>query len=82
VVKTPTITETIRLNRLRWFGHEQRVEENRITEKILYMNFMFHRAFQFTIYNGPTDALVCNKTLIQMSHIKYLKSLQHVSIIR
>jgi hypothetical protein len=31
---------------------------------------LFHRAFQFTIYNGPTDALVCNKTLIQMSHIK------------
>jgi hypothetical protein len=32
-----------------------------------------HRAFQFTIYNGPTNALVCNKTLIQMSHIKTLK---------
>jgi hypothetical protein len=26
-----------------------------------------------TIYNGPTNALVCNKTLIQMSHIKTLK---------
>jgi hypothetical protein len=25
------------------------------------------------IYNGPTNALVCNKTLIQMSHIKTLK---------
>jgi hypothetical protein len=23
--------------------------------------------------NGPTNALVCNKTLIQMSHIKTLK---------
>jgi hypothetical protein len=23
---------------------------------------LFHRAFQFTIYNGPTNALVCNKT--------------------
>jgi hypothetical protein len=23
--------------------------------------------------NGPTSALVCNKTLIQMSHIKTLK---------
>jgi hypothetical protein len=34
---------------------------------------LFHRAFQFTIYNGPTNALVCNKTLIQMSHIKTLK---------
>jgi hypothetical protein len=34
---------------------------------------LFHRAFQFTINNGPTNALVCNKTLIQMSHIKTLK---------
>jgi hypothetical protein len=31
-----------------------------------------HRA-QNTIYNGPTNALVCNKTLIQMSHTKTLK---------
>jgi hypothetical protein len=34
---------------------------------------LFQRAFQFTIYNGPTNALVRNKTLIQMSHIKTLK---------
>jgi hypothetical protein len=34
---------------------------------------LFHRAFQFTMCNGPTNALVCNKTLIQMSHIKALK---------
>jgi hypothetical protein len=27
----------------------------------------------FTMCNGPTNALVCNKTLIQMSHIKTLK---------
>jgi predicted O-linked N-acetylglucosamine transferase (SPINDLY family) len=27
----------------------------------------------FTIYNGPTNALVCNKTLIQMSHTKTFK---------
>jgi hypothetical protein len=33
-----TITETIRLNRLRWFGHVQRVEENRIHKRVLYMN--------------------------------------------
>jgi hypothetical protein len=33
-----TITETIRLNRLRWFGHVQRVEENRIHKRLLYMN--------------------------------------------
>jgi hypothetical protein len=25
------------------------------------------------IYNGPTNAFVCNKTLIKMSHIKTLK---------
>jgi hypothetical protein len=33
----------------------------------------FHRAFQFTIYNGATNALVCNKTLTQMSHTETLK---------
>jgi hypothetical protein len=38
MVKTPTITETIRLNRLQWFWHAQRMEENRIPEKVLYMN--------------------------------------------
>jgi hypothetical protein len=35
--KKPTITETIRLNRLHWFGHVQRMEENRIPKKVLYM---------------------------------------------
>jgi hypothetical protein len=34
---------------------------------------LFHRAFQFTIYNGPTNAFVCNKTLTHMSHTKTLK---------
>jgi hypothetical protein len=34
---------------------------------------LFHRAFQFTMCNGPTNALVCNKTLIEVSHIKTLK---------
>ena len=29
-VKKSTIIETIRLNRLYWFGHVQRMEENRI----------------------------------------------------
>jgi len=32
-VKKPTIIETIRLNRLRWFGHVQRLEENRIPKE-------------------------------------------------
>jgi hypothetical protein len=37
-VKKPIIIETIRLNRLRWFGHVQRMEENRIPRRVLYMN--------------------------------------------
>ena len=36
IVKKPTIIETIRLNRLCWFGHVQRMEENRITKRVLY----------------------------------------------
>jgi hypothetical protein len=47
------------------------------TRKIFFQKHsnisLFHRAFQFTIYNCPTNVLVCNKTLIQMSHIKTLK---------
>ena len=38
VKKKPTITETIRLNRLCWFGRVQRMEENRIPKRVLYMN--------------------------------------------
>jgi hypothetical protein len=34
----PTVTETIRLNRWCWFGHVQRMEENRIPKRVLYMN--------------------------------------------
>jgi len=37
-VRKHTIIETIRLNRLHWFGHVQRMEENRITKRVLYMN--------------------------------------------
>jgi hypothetical protein len=29
---------------------------------------------KITIYNGPTNALLCIKTLIQMSHIKTFKN--------
>jgi hypothetical protein len=38
ILKTPTITETIRLHRLRWFGHVQRMEDNKIPKRVLYMN--------------------------------------------
>jgi hypothetical protein len=31
------------------------------------------RTREYIMCNGPTNALVCNKTLIQMSHIKTLK---------
>ena len=37
-LKKPTIAETIRLNRLRWFGHVQRMEENIIPKKVSSMN--------------------------------------------
>jgi hypothetical protein len=37
-VKKPTIIETIRLNILRWFGHIQRMEDNRIPKRVLCMN--------------------------------------------
>ena len=32
------IIDTIRLNILRWFGHVQRMEGNRIPKRALYMN--------------------------------------------
>ena len=38
MAKKPTIIETVRLNRLLWFGHVQRMEENRIPKRVLCMN--------------------------------------------
>jgi len=38
IVKKPAIIETIRLNKLRWFGHVQRMEGNRIPKRVLHMN--------------------------------------------
>jgi len=38
-VKKPTIIGTIRLNRLRSFGHVPRMEENRIPKRVLCMNW-------------------------------------------
>jgi len=44
MVKKPTITETIRLNRLRWFGHVERMEENRIPIKSIISEFGSNKA--------------------------------------
>jgi len=38
MVKNPIIIERVRLNILRWFGHVQRMEENRIPKRVIYMN--------------------------------------------
>jgi hypothetical protein len=35
LLKKPTITERIRLHRLHWFGHVQRMEGNRIPKRVL-----------------------------------------------
>jgi hypothetical protein len=34
ITKNPTITETVRLHKLCWFGHAQRMEENGIPKRI------------------------------------------------
>jgi hypothetical protein len=38
IVKKSTVTEAIRLHRLCWFENVQRMEENRISKRVLYMN--------------------------------------------
>ena len=37
-IEKPTITEILSLHRLRWFGHLQRMEENRILKRVLFKN--------------------------------------------
>ena len=44
VVKKLTVTETIRLNRLCWFGHVQRMEGNRIPQKGIIYEFGSNKA--------------------------------------
>ena len=39
LLQKPTLTDTVRLNRLRCFGRVQRMEENRISKKVFYMNW-------------------------------------------
>jgi hypothetical protein len=38
ILKKSTMTETIRLHKLRWFGHVQRMEEDRLPRRVMYMN--------------------------------------------
>ena len=38
LLKKPAITETIRLNRLHWFGHVQKMEGNGIPKRVLCMS--------------------------------------------
>jgi len=40
VLKKPAITATIRLNRLHWFGHVQRLEENGIPKREFHSLYM------------------------------------------
>jgi hypothetical protein len=43
IFKKPTITETIRLHRLHWSGHVQRMEENRIPKKSIVYEFEINK---------------------------------------
>jgi hypothetical protein len=45
IVKKPTITEAVSFHRLRWFGHVQRMEENRIPKRVLYRVAQKERMF-------------------------------------
>jgi hypothetical protein len=39
IIKKPTVTETISLHRLCWFGHVQRMEGNTIPQKSIVYEF-------------------------------------------
>jgi hypothetical protein len=43
IVEKPTITESVSLKRLLWFGHVQRMEENRIPKRVPNMNLVTAR---------------------------------------
>jgi len=47
-LKKLTMTETKRLNRLHWFGHVQRTEENRISKKSIRYEFGNNKAERWT----------------------------------
>ena len=53
-VKKPSIIDTIWLNRLCWFGHVQRMEENRIPKRLLYMNLGTTRLEEDQEIDGKT----------------------------
>jgi len=38
MVKNPTVTHTMKLNKLQWFWRVKRMEGNSIRKKVLYMN--------------------------------------------
>ena len=44
MVKQSTVAETVRLNRLRWFGYVQRMEENRTSPKSIKYEFGNNKA--------------------------------------
>ena len=47
-VKKPTVIETVRLNRLYWFGHVQRMDENGIPKKVPLYKFGSNKAERWT----------------------------------
>jgi hypothetical protein len=90
----PTITETIRLHRLRRFGHVQRMEENRIPKRLLYSSAYFrssamcqphHIQFQNDCQFQPVKSVtrqklkrVCDEINISNANISS-SSIQHTS---